>query len=252
MTIRIPHYQRIKNTIRGRIDRGDWPVDHRIPSEHELMRALGVSRMTVNRALRELTGEGVLRRVQGLGTFVADSRPQAALLEIRNIADEIRGRGRDYSARLIMSASETASAEIAADLDLTEGDVVYRTLVVHCADGTPVQIEDRVVNPAIAPDYLGCDFTVTTPHEYLMRVAPPVAVEHVVDAVLPDAETRDLLGIGAAEPCLLLHRWTWCEGQAATRTWLTHPASRYRLGATFRLGPPAADEASATRHVGRD
>ncbi|MCP5368777.1 MAG: GntR family transcriptional regulator, partial [Hyphomicrobiales bacterium] len=71
----IPQYQRIKRHIMRLIDGGGLGPGDRVPSENALVRELGVSRMTVNRALRELTAAGLLVRVQGTGTFVAERRP---------------------------------------------------------------------------------------------------------------------------------------------------------------------------------
>ena len=61
----------------------------RVPSENELVESMNVSRMTANRALRELNDEGYVERIAGRGTFVADYRSQSHLLEVQNIADEI-------------------------------------------------------------------------------------------------------------------------------------------------------------------
>ena len=80
----------------------------KIESEAELVAGLNVSRMTVNRALRELTAEGLLKRIQGRGTFVADRKPQAALLQIRSIAEEIRDRGGSYSCTVHLLQEEKA------------------------------------------------------------------------------------------------------------------------------------------------
>ncbi|MCH8189676.1 MAG: UTRA domain-containing protein [Proteobacteria bacterium] len=90
-----------------------------------------------------------------------------------------------------------------------------------------------VVNPAAAPDYLSIDFTRTTPNEYLMRAAPLRDVEHTLEAILPDRRLQELLKIGPHEPCLLLHRRTWTRDIVASRAWLTHPGSRYRMHARF-------------------
>src|SRR3972149_486138 len=65
----------------------------RIPSEHELVGTMGVSRMTVNRALREMAEQGELVRIAGVGTFVGEQKAQSGLMRVANIADEIRGRG---------------------------------------------------------------------------------------------------------------------------------------------------------------
>ena len=68
-----PLYDRIKSHVIELIENGPWKVSQRIPSEHELVRTLGASRMTVNRALRELAQAGYLHRSQGVGTFVAQT-----------------------------------------------------------------------------------------------------------------------------------------------------------------------------------
>ena len=60
-----PRYAQIKEAIRRRISSGDWPEGFQIPSEHKLLEEFSVSRMTVHRALRDLTDEGLLTRVQG-------------------------------------------------------------------------------------------------------------------------------------------------------------------------------------------
>ncbi len=236
----IPLYQQVKDYICERIDSGIWTVDQRVPSEHELVAVLGVSRMTVNRAVRELTNLGRLRRVQGLGTFVADPRPRAELLEIRNIAEEIRSRGHHHHCDVNRAGARHADDEDAAHLGVEPGTRIFHSLIVHFENDMPVQVEDRLVNPAVAPDYLGIDFSQTTPNEYLMKVAPLADVEHTIDAVLPNREKMELLQIPEDEPCLLLHRKTWSRGQVASRAWLTHPSSRYRLGARFSQDDPAS------------
>jgi histidine ammonia-lyase len=77
-----PLYQKVKAYIRKQIDDGRWEPDQRIPSENELVKTLAASRMTIHRALRELTNEGRLIRVQGVGTFVAKQAPQSAPMKM--------------------------------------------------------------------------------------------------------------------------------------------------------------------------
>jgi GntR family histidine utilization transcriptional repressor len=228
-----PLYARVKRYIAERIDSGAWPEDHRVPSEHELVREFGVSRMTVHRALRELTAQGALIRIQGVGTFVAAAKPQSALVQIRNIADEIRERGHRHSAEVHLLASERADPELAGALGLPSGAEIYHSILVHRENDVPVQLEDRYVNPSVAPDYVDQNFTTVTPNEFLMRVAPLAEVEHIIEAVMPDAATRRRLEMADDEPCLLLRRRTWSGGAAASSVRLLHPGSRYRLGGRF-------------------
>lgn len=228
-----PLYQQVKRYILEKVDAGDWVPDQRIPSENELVRELGASRMTVNRAVRELADAGRLQRLQGVGTFVADPRPAFELLRLRNIADEITERGHDYANKVFKVAGEAAKPDIAEKLCVEPGTEVFHTILIHLENGIPVQLEERYVNPLVAPDYLSLDFSVTTPNEYLMRAAPLSEVEHMLEAIMPSPYMQTLLGIESSEPCLQLHRRTWSRGHVASRAWLTHPGSRYRLDARF-------------------
>ena len=71
----VPLYYQVQHTISQRISRGEYPAGTQIPSEPELSRELGVSRVTVREALRVLAQENVLVKIQGRGTFVADNLP---------------------------------------------------------------------------------------------------------------------------------------------------------------------------------
>lgn len=228
-----PLYRQVKRFITEHVESGEWPADHRLPSEHDLVRVFGVSRMTVHRALRELAAEGLITRVQGVGTFVAQQKPLSALLEIRNIADEIHERGHRHGAEVHLLRVERAEPPLAAALGLPAGSQVFHSLLTHRENGVPVQLEDRYVNPATAPAYLGQNFAVTTPNEYLMQAAPLDEAEHLVEAITPDAETQRLLEIGADEPCLLVRRRTWSRGAVVSSARLVHPGGRYRLGGRF-------------------
>ncbi|GAB4223608.1 MAG: histidine utilization repressor [Kiloniellaceae bacterium] len=228
-----PLYQQVKDYIVGRIVAGDWPEETRVPSENELTRDLKVSRMTVHRALRELTAEGWLERVQGAGTFVAPPKPQSEILAVRNIAEEIAARGHAHSTEVHLLRRERARALEAKLLGLERGDPLFHSLIVHRENGVAVQLEDRYVNPRAAPDYLEQDFTAITPHKYLQDTAPIGEAEHVVTAVMPSAEERHLLEMKAGEPCLLLRRQTWSGGLPVTCARLLHPGERYRLGGRF-------------------
>jgi len=188
----------------------------------------------VNRALRELVEQGRITRVAGVGSFVAEDKPQSTLLQIANIASEIRARGHDYGFQLVASERIAASTDVAAWLDLRAGESVFHTVCLHLEDGVPVQLEDRYVNPRVVPDFLDQDLAAMPPSEYLVRHVPFDQIEHLVDAVLPTALQALRLSMPAAEPCLLLTRRTWTRTVPVTLVRCLHPASRYRLGSRFR------------------
>lgn len=227
-------YEQVKEHIVRKIQDGSWPAGHRLPSEHELVVQFGISRMTVNRALRELVTQARVVRVAGVGSFVAENKPQSTLLQIANIASEIRARGHDYGYQLITAERMTSPADVTAWLDLRSGESVFHSVCLHLENGVPVQLEDRYVNPRVVPDYLDLNLSNLQPSEYLVRNVPFDQIEHLVDAVLPTAEQAVRLAMPAVEPCLLLTRRTWTRTVPVTLVRCLHPASRYRLGSRFK------------------
>lgn len=229
----IPAYQRVKAHVLSQIYTGVWKEGGAIKGEEALAREFGVSRMTVNRALRELSNEKILERRQGSGTYVAQQKYQSTLIEIRNIADEIAARGHAHRSELHWLERVKADEALAQRLGVPPGSMVFHSVVVHFEDGLPIQVEDRHVNPAVAPDYLAQDFASQTPNAYLMRVAPLQGVSFVVEALLPTPAVAEMLAIAPTEPCLVLHRQTRSQGQVASAVSLWHPASRYRFAGAF-------------------
>ncbi|AVQ82712.1 MULTISPECIES: histidine utilization repressor [unclassified Variovorax] len=227
-------YAQVKDHISRKIQDGTWPPGHRLPSEHELVAQFGMARMTVNRALRELVEQGRIVRVAGVGSFVAENKPQSTLLQIANIASEIRQRGHDYRCEMIEVERIAASPDVAAWLDLRAGDSVFHSACLHLENETPVQLEERYVNPQVVPDYLEQDFSAIPPSEYLVRNVPFDQIEHVVDAVLPNLEQAQRLAMAPTDPCLLLTRRTWIRNTPVTWVRCLHPASRYSLGSRFK------------------
>jgi len=229
-----PLYLQVKRHILDNIGSGKWAASSRVPSESEIVKSFGISRMTANRALRELRDEGVLVRVAGVGSFVADQQSRAHPLEVRGIADEIRRRGHSHRAAVVAVERVRADAHLAADFRVPADTELFFSAIVHFENERPVQLEDRHVLPKLAPEYLHVDFTTTTPYDYLIKVAPLNEAEHVVRAVMPDERTRGLLEMQRNEPCLLMIRRTWTAGEIASVARLYYPSSRYELSGRFR------------------
>ena len=233
-------YARIKRHIVDQIEAGQWAVNDQVPSENQLAAQFDVSRMTARRAILELTQDGILVRSQGLGTFVAEQKPTLPVLEVRNIAEEIAERGHRYSNRVLLLERVTAPEGIAAALALSIDKSVYHSLILHLDNDAPVQLEDRYVNPRAAPDYIGQDFGQETPNAYLSRVAPLSAVEHTIEAVLPDPRTAGWLGLQGPQACLQVLRRTWSGEDVVTFARLIHPGDRYRLTGHAVVAPRPA------------
>ncbi|MBV8603569.1 MAG: histidine utilization repressor [Pelomonas sp.] len=227
--IAAPQYFKVKTHLREGIAAGRWRAGERLPSESELVAEFGLSRMTVNRALRELEQDGLVERVQGVGSFVAELGRVASTLTVRDIQEEIAARGHRHEARLLELGSLRADAAQAATFGLARGATLFHSVIVHLENGRAIQCEDRLVNPAVAPDYLKQDFTRTTPTHYLLEVAPLSEARYTIEAQLPNEAEAEWLGIGRRTPCLVVTRRTASRGQAVTWVRLTHPGPVYSI-----------------------
>jgi GntR family transcriptional regulator, histidine utilization repressor len=227
-------YVRVKHYLKRELAQGRWTPGALMPSEADLVAKFGVSRMTVNRALRELQSEGLIERIQGAGTYAAQLHRVSSTLTIRDLHDEIEGRGHAHQAVVAIAREEKAPAALAQRLGLSAGARVFHTLIVHHENGLPLQCEDRYVNPACAPDYLDVDFTRITPTHYLLEVAPLWEAQYSIEASAPTAEEARLLGLGAGEPCLVIVRRTESRGVPITLARLVHPGSRYQIEGHFK------------------
>lgn len=231
-----PRYQQLKEQIISRISSGDLRPLDRVPSEHELVGSAGVSRMTANRALRELTDEGYVERVAGVGTFVADLKAASHPLEVRNIADEIQMRGHEHRATVVDLEARSAAPDIADLLHIPPGSKVNHVFLVHFENDVPIQVEDRYVTIDFAKGFLTQDFQKVTPSAYMSLIAPLQEAEHVVRAKMPGSRIRRLLTMRANEPCLVVTRRTWVNASPVSFARLIHPGNRFELAGRYR--PP--------------
>lgn len=239
-------FAKVKQFLKAELVGGRWPPGALMPSEADLVGQFKVSRMTVNRALRELQSEGMVERVQGVGTFAAQPHKVAATLTIRDLHQEIEDRGHTHHSVVQLARVEPATTDLAQQLGLPKGDPVFHTLIVHFENGLPLQCEDRFVNPVCAPDYLKQDFTQITPTRYLLQVSPYVDAQYSIEAASATPAEAKLLAIEKDAPCLVVVRRTTrlraksneaagknpTEGITIAR--LVHPGNRYSLQGQFQ------------------
>ena len=229
-------YRQVKDHIVKLINTGELKANDRVPSEHSLVQTFGIARMTAHRALRELSEEGYVTRLAGVGTFVADARPHSDVLKVRNIADEVRTRGQVHSAEVITLQEVEAHQQLIDRMEMRPGSKLFHSLILHLESGKPIQLEDRYVCPTLAPEYLDQNFAEITPNVYLTRVAPLHTAEHIVRATMPSEETRKHLKMSKLEPCLVIRRRTWSQGRPVSLAELYHPGDAYELTGTMGKG----------------
>ncbi len=244
----IPAYQRIKNAILDNIHSGKWQAGNAISTEMALAEEFGVSRMTVNRALKELSEERVLERRQGSGTFVAQQQFNHTFVEVRNIAQDLKCANRDYQAKVVSKRGitaamlndelrrkfglekvvETSESEEDKSID-SEAAVLYEVKIIHFADGQPIQFEERWVDALKVPEFIEQDFSVVNTSDYLIAKSPLERGSYTIRALAAPDEIAALLQITAQSPTLVLCRQTYSAGQVLTFVKMWHAGERYQF-----------------------
>jgi GntR family transcriptional regulator, histidine utilization repressor len=231
----LPAYEQVKAFVKSQITSGAWRPGDAVPSEASLQLQFGVSRMTVNRAVKELAVEGLVTRVQGSGTVVAQLHRISSTLAVRDIHEEVLARGHTHTSRLVKLEAVLADAALALVLGVAVGESVFHSQLVHFENDVPIQFEDRHVNPLAAPDYMRNDFTRTTPTHYLLDHAPLTEASYVIEACLPNALETKHLAIKRGDPCLVMTRRTVSGVHVASVVRLVYPGLRYSFSGNFQL-----------------
>ena len=224
-----PLYEQVKRYVLDHIQTREWPTHSQIPSEHTLVKDLGMSRMTIHRALRELTRDGYLERIQGVGTFVAPSKQKSTSLSLADIRDTIQSRGGKYMCEVKFLQAEPATAEFASRLGLKEGDQIFRSYMVHREDNLPVMLEDRYTNPILVPGLLSVDFKTTSIDAYFREKCSMLSHEHTVEATLSSAEVHHFMELDQAGTCLQINRRTWSGTRILSCAQLIYPDTRFNF-----------------------
>ena len=142
----VPLYEQLKIELNERIENKILEEGQKLPSEAELCKSYGVSRITVRRAVDELVEEGVLERRQGKGTFVACKRTPLAMMTVDGLGFSDRLHSRRKS--IVISKKEYQATKHECEiLHLDKDDTVYVFTRQIMLDGKPWMI-DRCIYPA--------------------------------------------------------------------------------------------------------
>jgi GntR family histidine utilization transcriptional repressor len=229
-----PRWLEIQRTLKDSIVSGEWPPGRKLPSEPELAEHFGCARMTVGRAIAALVEAGLLVRRRRAGTFVATPRVEETVLEIHDIAAEVRASGRAYAFERHARKVRRATGADAARLNVQAGAAVLSITGVHRASGAPFALEERLINLEVVPQAEAQDFTDAPPGSWLLEEVPWTEAEHQIEAANAEGMAAELLRLGPSTACLCVERRTWRGDESVTWVRLTFPGDQHRLVGRFR------------------
>jgi len=145
-----PLYYQVKNQILRKIEQGDYIVNERIPSENELVKIYDVSTITVRKALLQLVQEGILYRIQGKGTYVAEPKVKRSV-NLLSFTQEMIEKGMTPATKLVRFANEEVDEKIAEILKLPVGSQVWVFERIRFADEQPMAYQRSILPGKMFP-----------------------------------------------------------------------------------------------------
>ena len=216
----------VREYVRGLIDGAD--PGSPAPSERELVQQFGVARMTVRQALDALVSEGLLERVPGRGTFVAEARADLPG-RLSSYTEEMSRRGMVPSSRTLLARMEAAGPGVARALEIEEGDNVVHWQRLRLADGAPMTLEDAYLAEAIVPQFLDQPLPVSLYDALRRRDLLPTWGEDSIESALARPDEAALLEVEEGDPVLRIARRAFAGNVAVEVSRSTYRADRFTL-----------------------
>lgn len=211
-----PLYRQLMQRIRADIASGVYPVQSRIPSEAELGAKYQVSRVTVRKALAELTSEGLLRRMQGKGTYVCAPRLKSNLKDVTSFHEACRMMGCTPGTKVISAQMIQAEGDLREKLALSGGDAV-EIIRLRTADGQPVMLEANRF-PMQYASLLEEDLTGSLYHALSRQGVEAASGVHEISLCYATAQQARLLDVEPGAALLMLDQIIYDQHGAPLHT----------------------------------
>jgi GntR family transcriptional regulator len=234
----VPRYYEIEQSLRARI--ALLSPDEPLPSDAMLVHEFGVSRMTARNAVQRLTQEGLVYRVPGRGTFVAEPPVHRQAGSLLSFTEEMRRRGRTPSSRVLAREVREPRPAEASRLQLQPGAQVCAVRRVRVADDEPVAIEEAVFPAAIAPLIERADLERRSLHDALVEGGHiPTMGRARLGAEAAGAEDAEFLSVAPGSPLLVEKRVIHDQdGNPLELCESRYAADRYGLDVQFDVELP--------------
>ena len=225
----LPHYLRVYEVLRRRIEDHEYPVGSFLPPEPELGKLLAVSRTTVRKAVEMLIDDGFLVVRRGRGTEILDFRATQKLNFVTSFSETLREQGFQLAYRNVRVSTAVASTSLSKDLEVAEGSPLVWVHRLALANGKPIALMDNYLIPELAPGIENEVDRIESLYAFLEAeygVSIEAATDYISARTATSSESRDL-GIPAGSSLLEVRRITQARGRPVERAELRIVASRY-------------------------
>jgi DNA-binding GntR family transcriptional regulator len=234
-----PLYLQVARLLAGEVAGGALVRGTRLPSERELCGRLGVSRVTLRRALAQLVDEGVLESVQGRGWYVTTGLLGEPPNTLQSFTETAQRRGLTASARVLLARVRAATLDEAEVLGVAPGVELFELHRVRLLSGVPLAFDEVLVPLAIAPGLPDHDFATASLYRTLQAAGTvPSRADYAVESAAADARAAELLDLALHAPVLITLQTTYDQSERVIeRSRMTYRGDRYRFRASLTRAP---------------
>jgi GntR family transcriptional regulator len=232
----VPLYQQLQRALREAIEKGLIGPQDALPSERQLAAELGISRITVRKAIEGLAEDGILERRQGAGNFVgAPTRIDKNFAKLTSFSEDMRARGSTPHSEWLKRTEGTVTPEEAMKLALSPGTLVYRFHRLRYADDAPMAIEYATVVASALPSL---DAVKDSLYDALERAGNrPVRALQRLSALLLNEEHARLLEAQERDAGLMVERLGYLrDGRAVELSHSIYRGDTYDFVAELNAG----------------
>lgn len=209
-----PLHIQLENIIRRKIEEEEWHTNFNIPSENELSKIYGVSRMTVRSVFNRLVDAGLLYRVSGKGTFVSEPKIVSRPLSQMGIREQLEQMGYEIATKLVSIEKIVAPMKIAKELKLNKNLLVYEIKRIRYVKGEPFSFHTSYVPVSLCSnletmDLENIQLCDILEKEYKYEI---VKIIETLESVTATPDEGSMLLLKGPTPLLLLGDTVWTHG----------------------------------------
>lgn len=203
-----PLYQQIYDLLRAKITDGSIALNGHLPAEQDLTKMLGVSRITVKRAMNELAVAGLVRRQRGIGTVVIyDAAAPTVRGSFETMIDGLTRMGLETEVQLLDCTEGSASPAVSEALKIKNGATVQRIARLRSLDGKPFSYLVTYVPYDVAEGYDDTQLASESLIKLLEQAGhAPVEAEQTITATAAGPAIAANLGVAPGSPLMRIHR----------------------------------------------
>lgn len=206
-----PLYSQVRERLRERIVDGTYEPEARLPAESEISAIFSVSRITVRQALADLQHEGLIVKVPGKGTFVAQPKPTQDLARLEGFGEAMSRRGHTVINSVLSHLTVPAEAHVASQLHLPASARVTEIRRVRHVDDAPVSYEITYL-PTRIGDRLRGENLAERDIFLILETDYGLSLSHAdiqIGAVSADTALAQALDLAPGTALLRIERLTW-------------------------------------------